>query len=164
MKKKLVGIIVFSAVVLSGGIFLAHESISSNDSKDWKTYRNDEFGFEFKYPEELCGGPNFVYPETLSKIIATQDEGESKLNVTVLCGGEREVPQFSVSVFDNKPNYSDEDYERRFWTLVDWRIARVISDRMHPSYETLLLKLDNGKYMTLSRKDVNILRTFRFIP
>lgn len=162
MKKKLVGTVVLLGAVLLGGIFLVHASNVSNDSSDWKTYRNDEFGFEFKYPEEICDGPNFVYPETLSKITTTRDEVKLKTNVTVFCGGEREVPQFSVSISDVKPNYSDEDYEWKLWTLVDWHIARVMSNRMHPSYEELLLDLDNGKYMTLSRGDINILRTFRF--
>lgn len=107
MKKKLVGIVVFSAVILLGGIFLVHESISSNDSKDWKTYRNDEFGFEFKYPKN-------------GEIVTNYDDDKN-----ALFSAKDEVSGFWVKILkeDNRGDFVEHDIFP--FILVDWHIARV---------------------------------------
>lgn len=107
MKKKLVGIITLIIVALLGGIFLVHESIVSNDSKDWKVYRNDEFGFEFKYPKN-------------GQVVTNYDD-----DTNTLFSAKDEMSGFQVKILkeDNRGDFVEHDIFP--FILVDWRIARV---------------------------------------
>lgn len=80
---KLITILFLTSVVVTGCVFGAPASVKNNESlpqeeidiSEWKTYRNEEFGFEFKYPADLevldlkynrIGiGKNFNNPEAI---------------------------------------------------------------------------------------------------
>jgi|GEM_PF-6717779 len=71
------------------------------DTSDWKTYRNEEYGFEFKYPPHLQIGKTLFdqpfNPILEGSIIATFSDG--KINELVIVASER--PLEGYIVWDN---------------------------------------------------------------
>jgi len=73
--KKVFITITLIIVVLAGGIFAwqyfgAPGEKVKNETADWQTYRNEEFGFEIKYPKDWIFNPdvmsfNFSSGETI---------------------------------------------------------------------------------------------------
>ena len=74
MKKSFAIIIIILAILLAGtGGFLVWRqyliaqlpTISQNETANWKSYNNPNFGFEFKYPDDwtvdMCGTDNIIY-------------------------------------------------------------------------------------------------------
>jgi len=71
MQKKtkiLIGILVI--IILAGGILawqysgIQKKKETGNETADWKTYRNEDFGYEIKYPEELDTSYVYIHQPT----------------------------------------------------------------------------------------------------
>ena len=60
MKKFLLGLVIVLVIVVAG--FVVYRSQSYVDSSDWKIYKNDKYGFEFKYPNNW-----FILPDPENK-------------------------------------------------------------------------------------------------
>ena len=92
MKKALIiiGIIILLAII-SGGAFLWMQKpktpIINDQTADWKTYKNAEYGFEFKYPDGALDG-KLLYPvngQTDCKI--GSNPGENFLSLPIISDG-----------------------------------------------------------------------------
>jgi hypothetical protein len=92
-------IVVIVVVLLAGGIlawqyFRAPEERITDKTANWKTYRNEEYGYSIKYPSgwKIEIGKNQSYPIYADKIITFVDQnGKSTFNI---------VHPFSKSGFD----------------------------------------------------------------
>lgn len=76
-KSKIIGIFIFSLIIIAGVaswtaiLFYPKQTtknlpVSVNEMENWKTYRNDEYGFEFKYPndwKDFTAGMFTIYKE-----------------------------------------------------------------------------------------------------
>lgn len=82
----------------------AQQSIQ-DETKDWKTYRNDKYGFEFKYPS------NFDIGETLSP--ARIFENPRLVSLVSLDGLEGMPGKFTVTTFRNSEQLSITDWIKK---------------------------------------------------
>ena len=70
-------LIVFLVSAIAGGAILAYqhfqitekeietpEEVIKDETADWKTYRNEEYGYEFKYPEEIHTSYIYIHQPT----------------------------------------------------------------------------------------------------
>jgi hypothetical protein len=149
-----------------------------------KTYRNDEYGFELKYPPELSPKNNERSEVKLSNIQEFRNIKTDCLQNLEHCA--TPVPVFSVSYFKNDKNrnildliqeredfYGDLDYEKINISNVEF--IKVVSGDMYlaDSYYTekngIVVELEfsydaGNKDLQLNKLDVDrILSTFRFI-
>jgi len=67
----LVGILIIVLVaVIAGGILawqyfgIPEKKETGNETADWKTYRNEDYGYEIKYPEELDTSYVYIHQST----------------------------------------------------------------------------------------------------
>lgn len=87
----------------------AKDKATESDFADWKTYRNDKYGVEFRYPSELelseAGptGPNGEYytvglvkGDTIVNIILKQPMSQEDLATACVVGAENELKTFST--------------------------------------------------------------------
>ena len=99
-----VAVIIIVLAVIAGGLYVYQKSLApvtntniTDPTADWQTYRNDEYGFEFKYPKSfsLKDGLNEVYPGTGFFAVGIKNESVS------------ENPNWSFSI-NGQPCYQDE--------------------------------------------------------
>ncbi len=99
------------------GEVLERESDNENETADWKTYKNKEYGFEVKYPKDwgyeqnvFLSGSNLVFcPQKLTEVVSER----------IICKWKKEATksQYEIGMIylfnyasDSKPNNPDYRY------------------------------------------------------
>src|SRR3989344_2431549 len=90
------------------------EMMPNDETTDWKTYRNEEYGFEFKYPKEYI-----VKPEI--------NDYFRDITVTFPSGSEFSF-KFSVTNSFEKFAYPYEDIKEFWYENGEWKFKREYSD------------------------------------
>lgn len=83
----------------------------STDIIDWKTYTNDEYGYEFKYPPILhVNRSSYANPGRV--LFLTQEKTEPKISFGDLCGNAKDYIEFTnYHDITSGGQYSDVDSE-----------------------------------------------------
>lgn len=160
MLKKVI-FIVLAAIILIGG-FLAWQSyVHYERTKDWKTYRNEEYGFEFKYPTDASFSEGFIERGFYN--------GENHFfQARVFLPSRMNKNEFSVSVMPFN-RFLSEDIPTDF-AFVNSKIMKIWNaNGMLGGMDYIVIK-HNGRYITLEADgrfggfNKDILATFHIFP
>ncbi|OGZ46951.1 MAG: hypothetical protein A3J54_01940 [Candidatus Ryanbacteria bacterium RIFCSPHIGHO2_02_FULL_45_13b] len=164
-----------------------NKMMPNDDIADWKTYRNEEYGFEFKYPMDfkVTENPNFSSFHYCNGILKQLGELGPE-GVTQTCEGKEYVfsTQVYLQKFDQaKPVYADEIhatptktvingkefyiYGHTVYTFVGWSVQTPVGE------STLVISFSGNGYVwnppnveKISSGELselkNILSTFKF--
>ncbi|MFC1645091.1 PsbP-related protein [Patescibacteria group bacterium] len=95
-KKKIFFLVVLALCLLVvANFFTLDFSVNSMDTSNWKTYKNEKKGFEFKYPENLT-----IKNEEEKGVFFAEDEEYT---------GESLVKFLNIEFHDNEKGYSVSD-------------------------------------------------------
>ena len=108
-------IVLIIVVLLAGGVLIWQYFGASEEITSWKTYKNEDFGFEIKYPSNLR--EEWKNPEesfTLHEAWGEQT-GKRLLLFSMIDSGK--VYGFGFSVYSNPYNLTLEEFSQK---LMDW--------------------------------------------
>jgi len=140
--------------------------IKHDPTADWKIYRNEEYGFEFKYStkkyiaEELS-----KFSQVLNeKILVSLYDQVDKVEVEKLGGGE--YSRFQVYVSDNKDklsliDFANINYKSHLYNLVKTKVSGYDAIIFGEMTNYVLVAKDNSIFII--RPIDEILSTFKFI-
>ncbi len=102
MNKKIQIIIAVIAILLIGGVIYVNSTtkqkdqnlVTSTDMKDWKTYSNEKYGFEIKYPADLFTKMN----ETEQVLQLSGDKGSFTIRVENVIAKESDFTNSNVEM------------------------------------------------------------------
>ena len=204
-----VTIVVIAGIVVGGGVFLLSlqpfevpqkpsqqvptEGLPRDEVlRGWQTYRNDEFGFELKYPKEIfvmVPTVENVYPESYtpykgSKLIfAGREKTIQNVPETVFENGisfivvDKNIAKWLSSVAENYPVVSVSILGGKEATVIRWSEETDYGDYMYyislEENRTLVIHVGQGStsgftygesvgWASTSELDDQILSTFRF--
>lgn len=155
------------------GIAAKHESSSSEDQKiNWKTFANEQYGFEFQYPGDLTLRESKIFQIFKLYISVTKEhqkiEGELYYPTS---------PQFSVSInsSEKSPRNTLLDYLKDYpaydvsnisdTKFLGFPATELISPETSSTYYKLtLVSKNNYNYLiSLGENSKQIFSTFKFI-
>lgn len=158
-----------SEVVINNGIEKEEaqdEKIIEDETADWQTYKNEEYGFEFKYPTDW-----FIYSdrtEAQTRIIQVASSLDRKIGegttflgpaLDIRIPGENNDKGISINMFGK--NARDTDWQGASMGLA---ISRQISILTSPCVVIYLRTSISGELINSEKLTLNqILSTFKFI-
>jgi len=108
-------IVLIIVVLLAGGVLIWQYFEASEEITSWKTYKNEDFGFEIKYPSNLR--EEWKNPEEIFTLHEAWGEqtGKRLLLFSMIDSGK--VYGFGFSVYLNPYNLTLEEFSQK---LMDW--------------------------------------------
>ena len=136
------------------------DDISKIDTSDWKTYRNEEYGFEFKYPEDfelddyksdkLYRSYEGKLIVELSKMICCDFSFEEGIDIKIFYSAdESKNPDMDKLLEDERKGATKETHTIEKYNYKNFEGVKTISiDPMayKAEYIDLFLKTDDGFY------------------
>ncbi|MFA6307928.1 MAG: hypothetical protein WCS88_04145 [Patescibacteria group bacterium] len=191
MNKKTIGLLsmlVFILLIIWGYNSLYNPKVVDNintnsdnkpeevDTSDWREYRNEELGFEFKYPSGwmMEENKNFDNNEEIGYIsfrVATTTAnpytfGTSRVLITIFPNPENITPEEIIIKYNN---FANDVLNSRFLgeVILDNKIVKKYSIPGYVELPSLIFKYKQMVYeisYTLGEEELNkILYTFKFI-
>ena len=125
--------------------------VAEIDTSNWKTYRNEEYGFEFKYPEKI-GSVKFVLHESSLQGFY----GVGKIFTVVV----RPLPwqdyMFAIGLMDKKftqdefnKSYHSENELLKTFDLAGYKLNGFYSQSLNSSNYSILLEDNQYNYLIL---------------
>ena len=142
------------------------------DTSDWQTYKNDEFGFEFKYPKEAIiegiPGENLNGDSETPELCISINQGNSYIYIGmppyILCGGTTGLGIGDIKVTE-KVYIGDTLHEAQGWRMDQFKEFLGVSGTGNVSiiYEVSNWQsLDEVEYEKAKDLNYAILSTFKF--
>ncbi len=175
----LLGLLVMLAIIAAGGYWVWRQkvinsvpvSIPKVDISNWKTYRNDKYGFEFKYPKEYTVGLNtkggFLPADPIFDLILYR-LGEQKVREGIGIGiysptRLREIQSY-VKSETTQWEKNDEVYRKDLVETQAGKVAVYGFSSLVGTYDFSYLPSDTAIVVFGGGNQINqILSTFRFI-
>ena len=125
----------------------------SIDTSNWETYKNDLYGFSFKYPQELAGNISEEDQSAKSIIDPPRKENNYDHFVVKLLAGNTEI---SVEYYGKKNKLTFDDFIHGPWGHATTDIPKNITidniSGIEFEYDTSI----NGKRNSVPRKNIQV--------
>lgn len=143
---------------------------STNEFADWKTYTNEEYGFEFKYPNDwileadrdgvsLDSPENFRNPNRRIEILIAYDKNLNNLNAKQYYDGVNGIKAFDNPTEDREVIVGNQKAYELYPTTGEFPGELVIipKEQIFIRFDTVLIKENTDVVLS------QILSTFKFI-
>jgi len=196
------GLIIVILIILAGGAYFWSQkkveaptstdiSVPVVDTADWKTYQNDEYGFEFKYPSERIAftfdADNKISNVDRNKLIPAPSDSD-KVHIALDAKNERLAlccESTLLTFYVKATTTASRKWIEKYIDIPEWQSGQIIvkditfagkpateADGQYGGYNgpghTIAVRLDESSMLIITR-DVDsspfpeILSTFRFI-